>query len=54
MFRVGIIQENGTPDAKNFGTKKEAEDWILSLMDKETLRQVRIKDLESGIEEKII
>ncbi len=54
MYRVGIIKENGTPDAKNFDTKKEAEDWILSLMDKENLRQARLKDLDTNIEERII
>jgi hypothetical protein len=54
MFRLGLIRENGTPEARNFDTKIEAEDYVLSLMDKETLRQIRIKDLDTGIEEKII
>ena len=54
MFRVGIIKENGTPEAQNFKTKKEAEDYLLSLMEKEQLRQARIKDLDSGVEEIII
>lgn len=54
MYRAGIIKENGTPEAHNFDTKKEAEDWILSIMDREELRQARIKDLDSNIEERII
>jgi hypothetical protein len=54
MFRVGFIKDNGIPDAKNFPTKEQAEDFILNLIDKEKIRQARIKDLDSGIEEKII
>jgi len=54
MFRVGIITEKGIPEAHNFDTKDEAESWLLSIMEREELRQARIKDLETGIEEKII
>ena len=54
MFRVGLIRENGIPEAHNFDTKAEAESWLLSIMEKEELRQARIKDLTTGIEEKII
>jgi len=53
-FRVGIIRADGTPEAKNFPDKKPAEDWILSFMEKEHLRQARLKDLETNIEERII
>ena len=54
MYRVGLIKENGTPEAHNFDTKWEAESYLLSLMDKEQLRQARIKNLDNGEEEKII
>lgn len=54
MFRVGLIKENGIPEAHNFDTREEAESYLLSLMDREQLRQARIKDLTTGIEEKII
>jgi hypothetical protein len=54
MFRVGLIKENGFPYAQNFPTKEEAEDFLLKLMETEQLRQARIKDLDTGIEEKII
>lgn len=54
MFRVGIIKQNGIPEAHNFETKQEAEEWLLGLMEKEELRQARLKDLASGEEERII
>ena len=50
MFRVGIIKENGIPEAHNFDTKTEAESWLLSVMDREELRQARIKNLETNVE----
>ena len=54
MFRVSIIRQNGIPEAHNFDTKSEAEDYLLSIMEKEQLRQARLKDLNTGVEEKII
>jgi hypothetical protein len=55
MFRVGLIRANGIPEAHNFDTKGEAESWLLALMDKEpNLRQARLKNLDTGEEEKII
>lgn len=54
MFRVGLIRENGIPEAQNFDTKVEAESYLLSIMEREELRQARIKDMSNGIEEKII
>jgi hypothetical protein len=54
MYRVGLIRENGIPEAHNFDTQAEAESWLLSIMDKEELRQARIKNLDTEIEEKII
>lgn len=54
MYRVGLIRQNGIPEAKNFPTRKEAEDFLLNLMEIENLRQARIRDLDTGEEEKII
>ena len=54
MFRVGIIRENGIPEAHNFDTKAQAESWLLSIMEREELRQARIKNLDTNIEEGII
>ena len=54
MWKVGVIRQNGIPEAHNFDTKSEAEDYLLSIMEKEELRQARIKDLSTGEEERII
>jgi len=54
MWKVGVIRQNGIPEAHNFDTKSEAEDYLLSIMEKEQLRQARIKDLSTGEEERII
>jgi 3'-phosphoadenosine 5'-phosphosulfate sulfotransferase len=54
VFRVGLIRANGAPEAQNFNTKEEADEFLLILMDKEKLRQARLKDLTTGIEEIII
>ena len=52
-FRVGLINNAGIPKAENFETKKEAEEWILSVAETEGIRQAKLKDLETGIEERI-
>ena len=54
MFRIGLIRQNGIPEAHNFNTRAEAEDFILNLMETENLRQARIKDLDTGEEERVI
>jgi hypothetical protein len=54
MIRVGVIRENGIPEAHNFKTRGEAEDFILNLMETENLRQARLRDMNTKIEEKII
>jgi hypothetical protein len=53
-YRVGLIRQNGIPEAHNFDTKAEAESYLLSIMEREELRQARIKDLDTNIEERII
>lgn len=54
MFRIGLIRQNGIPEAHNFNTRAEAEDFILNLMETENLRQARIRDMNTGEEQKII
>jgi hypothetical protein len=54
MFRVGLIRANGIPQAQNFPTREEAEEFLLKLMETEQLRQARIKDTITGEEERII
>jgi len=54
MFRIGLIRADGKPEAHNFDTRAEAEDFILKLMEIENLRQVRLKDFDTGEEERII
>jgi hypothetical protein len=52
-YRVGIITKTGEPRGKAFEIKQEAEDYILDLAEKEGIKQARIKDLMTGIEESI-
>ena len=54
MFRIGLIRQNGIPEAHNFNTRAEAEDFILNLMETENLRQARLRDMTTGEEQKII
>lgn len=54
MFRIGLIRQNGIPEAHNFNTRAEAEDFLLNLMEIEDLRQARIRDMNTGEEQKII
>ena len=52
-FRVAILLKNLETIGKNFPTKKEAEDYILEVADKEAVKTAYIKDLESGEKEKV-
>jgi len=54
MFRVALIRQNGIPEAHNFKTREEADDFLLNLMEIEKLRQTRLKNLDTQEEEKII
>ena len=52
-FRVAILLENKKTIGKNFDTKKEAEDYILEIADKEEVKTAYIKDRETGEQEKV-
>jgi hypothetical protein len=53
-FSAGVITKTGQIFGKAFETKLEAENYILVLMEKEELKQARIRNLNTGEEEKII
>jgi len=53
-YTAGGVKKNGEVFGKAFETKAEAEEFILSIMEKEELKRARIKDLKTGIEEIII
>ena len=48
MFRAGIILKSGMPLSDNFDTLKEAEDWILSIAEKEGIKFYKILNKETG------
>ena len=50
-FKAGAIIKTGEVKGKAFETRQEAEDYILDLAEKEGIKQGRIKDLNTGIEE---
>ena len=54
MYSAGVITKTGEIFGKAFETKGEAEEYILSLMEKQELKRARIKDLSTGLEEIII
>ena len=45
-YRIGIITDKGLPKSKNVATYKEAEEFILSTMEKEGVKLYRILDRE--------
>lgn len=53
MYRAGVVTKDGIPKAQNFETKKEAEDWILEIAEKEGIRHARIRNMETKEEENI-
>jgi len=53
MFSAGIITKSGLIYGKAFNTKEEAEEFILSIAEKEPIKLARIRDLKTGIEERI-
>lgn len=53
-YSVGAIKKNGEVLGRAFETKAEAEEYLLTLMEKEELKQARIRNLMTGVEEKII
>jgi len=51
MFRVGIVKSNGQVEGKNFETKQEADDYILSMEEKDGLKNAMILNKETGEKE---
>ena len=52
-FRAAILLKNLKTIGKNFNTKKEAEDYILEIADKEEVKTAYIKDRETNEREKV-
>jgi len=52
-FRVAISLKNLEIIGKNFSTKKEAEDYILEIADKQEVKTAYIKNKENGEKEKV-
>ena len=42
MFRVGVVKANGKVEGKNFDTKQQADNYVLSMAEKEGLKSARI------------
>jgi hypothetical protein len=53
MYRVGLVTNSGIPKSDNFSTKEQAETWILEIAEKEGIRLARIKNLDTGEEERV-
>ena len=53
MFSAGIITKDGKVFGKAFDLKEEAENYILEIAEKEEIKMARIRDLKTGLEEKI-
>ena len=53
-FSAGVVTKTGEIQGRAFLTKEEAEEWILSIMEKEELKSARIRNLLTGEEERII
>ena len=52
-FRVAILLENLKTIGKNCSTRKEAEDYILEIADKQEVKTAYIKNKENGEKEKV-
>ena len=46
-YRVGLLTDKQLTH-KDFNTKEEADNWLLSFIDKEEIIRYRIKDMETG------
>jgi hypothetical protein len=53
MFSAGVILKTGEVKGKAFESREEAENYILELAEKEGIKQGRIRNTETGIEEVI-
>ena len=53
-YSAAVIRKDGTPMGKAFESKEEAEEWILTFLEKDEIKKARIKDLNTGLEEIIL
>ena len=52
-FQVGIVKKNGTIIGKRVESREEADEYILSIAEKEEIKLAKIRDLKTGFEERI-
>ena len=52
-YSAGIITKTGKIYGKAYETKEECEEFILSIAEKEPIKLARIRDLKTGLEERI-
>jgi hypothetical protein len=53
MYHAGVILKTGEVIGRAFENKEEAETYILDLAEKLGIKQGRIRELSTGIEERI-
>jgi len=53
IYRVGIVTEQMEFISENFFTKGEAETFILEISETKKIKNCRLKNLETGEEEKV-
>ena len=54
MWRVCILKQDGTKDAKNFDTKEQCEEWILQKAEVDKLKKAMYCNKENFSEKEII
>jgi hypothetical protein len=54
MFKAGIILKSGDIIGHAFSTKEEAEEYILSIAEKQEIKEARIRNLQTGEEEVVL
>ena len=48
MFRCVILPEKGNLISKNFETREEVDEWVLSMMNETEIKMFRVKDKDTG------
>ena len=54
MYSAGVVLKDGSIIGHAFATKGEAEDYIISIAEKQEIKQARIKNLQTGEEEIVL
>jgi len=52
-YRLGILKKDGKIIAKNFNTQGEAEDYILTISEKENIKRADLMNKETKEKERI-